>query len=441
MLDLTGLPNSCSHEHWGSLDAFGKESEGFRADVVAGATPQRDTGLLDILLDPYFRGWLAQAGDKPDEWARAAGVTSFREWAQKDPAEACAALAPALERQRLTGTYQCIRRGLIALYDVDISVNFEGALRDLDEAVAGRYRKPFTWYRIAMTKAEFSHLIRPVHPEFYLGYSDSDSAQEERPITSTVMRIDPLLALSGSDNARRDALAETVGVEPGDAKSWREFIARIFLAAEKHGAVGIKQLQAYRRPLAFPECEDGHVRWSGDLERDEVRVFQNWVLHECCCQADRRGWPHQIHVGTHNIEQSSPMPLKSLAEKYPRMKIVQLHCWPFIREAGWLAKHCPNVYIDTCWEPILNPQFYRESLSEWLNYVPGHKIMSGHDATSVEMAAGSAVFTREMLVAVLYDRTRGLGLSEKDLRRQAAAILHNNAVAVYGIGEAYADGA
>ena len=41
--------------------------------------------------------------------------------------------------------------------------------------------------------------------------------------------------------------------------------------------------------------------------RDSVTInrqrlaFQDWIMHECCKQAHDRGWPHQVHVGTHNL--------------------------------------------------------------------------------------------------------------------------------------------
>ena len=133
------------------------------------------------------------------------------------------------------------------------------------------------------------------------------------------------------------------------------------------------------------------MHWRGELNAEKVRVFQDWVMHECCKQAHDRGWPHQIHVGTHNLSQSSPLPLADMAAQYPRMKIVQLHCWPFLKEAGWLAKYHANIFIDTCWQPVLSPAFFREAMVNWLNYVPASKIMCSHDSTSVEMAVGSSL--------------------------------------------------
>ena len=115
------------------------------------------------------------------------------------------------------------------------------------------------------------------------------------------------------------------------------------------------------------------------------------------------------------------------------MKIVMIHCWPFLEEAGTLARQIPNVYIDTCWQPILNPAFFRTAMMQWWNYVPTHKLTCGHDATTVEMAVGSSRYTREILAEVIRDQTRQSGFSNAQLREAAQQVLHDNAVNLYGI--------
>ncbi|MCL5271214.1 MAG: hypothetical protein M1457_11860, partial [bacterium] len=58
MLDLAALPNFCAHEHWGSIPPMMTPEDNFVADRQQGTTPSRRTGLLDLLLDPYFGGAL-----------------------------------------------------------------------------------------------------------------------------------------------------------------------------------------------------------------------------------------------------------------------------------------------------------------------------------------------------------------------------------------------
>jgi predicted TIM-barrel fold metal-dependent hydrolase len=421
-LDFSTLPNFCSHEHWGSIPSIGYGPEGFRADVEPGALPRSRTGLLDLVLDPYFGGWLGAAGVNLEELKAGA----------KAPWDTFEKLRPALRRQQFTGVVQCVRRGVMMLHGADLLALDRGGFEKLDSVIDARYRALFAWYRTAMRRAHFSDLIRPMQPEFYAPRELSAAAKEELAFTRTVLRIDPFLDLWRTESPRRIKLGAIAGVEPADAATWRKFLARYFELAAASGAVGTKQLQAYRRPLEFAPREDSEVRFRGDLSAAEARVFQDWVVHECSKLAHDRGWVHQVHVGTNNITESSPMPLQALARRYPRMNIVMIHCWPFLNESGWLAKFVPNIYIDTCWQPVLNPQFFHDAINLWWNYVPTHKITCGHDSTSVEMAAGSSLFTREILAQVLAERTRGSGVSRTDVTAAAAALLHGNAVALYG---------
>ncbi|MEX2261097.1 MAG: amidohydrolase family protein [Bryobacteraceae bacterium] len=356
----------------------------------------------------------------------------FDEYAKRSPWDAWHRIQPVLRQHQFTGVVQCVRRGVLKLYGSDLLSLDQRSFARLNEAIGSRYAAIFAWYRSAMRQAHFSDLIRPVQPEFYFREASRESAAEEMAFTRTVLRIDPFLELWPTESPRRRTLADMAGVDPVDADTWRSFLERFFEVAAKKSAVGIKQLQAYRRSLEYQSREDNAVNFRGDLTPREVRAFQDWVVHECCKLAHERGWVHQVHVGTNNLGESSPLPLVPLAERYPRMNVVMIHCWPFLKESGWLAKHVPNVYIDTCWQPVLNPQFFREALTMWWNYVPVHKITCGHDSTSVEMAVGSSMFTREIMAEVLRERTRGTGSKHSEVTSAAAALLHGNAIRIYG---------
>jgi len=425
-IDLSDLPNFCSHEHWGSIASIGSTPEGYRADVERGALPTRRTGILDLLVDPYSRGFYARAGSDLEK-------LDFSKRQVSSPWDTFQTLQPILGRQRYTGTFQTTRRGILQLYGVDISRLDKQSFQALDDAIALKYANHFDWYRDAMNRSRFSGLIRPVHPEFYVRQSNPEAGARETAFTKTVLRIDPFVTLWNLESPRRKSLSAIASIEPVDARSWRHFLDKMFELAAAGGALGIKQLQAYRRPLEFGVHEDSAVRWVGNLDADQQRIFEDWVVHECCKRANDRGWPHQVHVGTNNIEQSSPMGLYRLGQRYPQMKIVMIHCWPFLKEAGWIAKFLPNAYIDSCWLPILNPEFFREAISIWWNYVPLHKITCGQDATTVEMAAGSSLFHREILGEVLTAKSKEFGMSETEIREAAQSMLNDNAIGLYGL--------
>lgn len=429
---ISRVPIFCAHEHWGSINAVGMDKNGFRSDTVAGAEPQRDVCIWDIVLDPYFGGWVFEAGQDVHALAVKHGHDGLLDWWKQNPAQVLEMLGDALRAQHYTGAFQCIRQGIQVLHGPDITSHELAAWQQADDAIKTRYSAIFDWYQTAMKQLNVSTLIRPVHPEYFL--DAGPRAADERAIMHPIMRIDSLLDLWQEKCPRRDRLAAALGVEPRDAKSWRNFITSLFDLAAKNGNVGIKQLQAYTRNLDFAQRSDREVKFSGALDHEEQIVFQDWVMHECCKQAHDRGWPHQIHAGTHNLTQSSPLPLGVLAERYPKMKLVLLHCWPFLVESGFLAKHKPNVYLDACWQTILNPAYMEQAWFQWLGYLPATKMMCSQDSTSIEMAAGSMAVTRRLLTQALVKQGSAGNIPETTVSVYASAILNNNAVAVYGVG-------
>lgn len=436
--DISTMPNFCGHEHWGCVQSNGgyvPELDGFRADIYAGAQPQTPTSIWDIVLDPYLSGWFFGEGRNPYAPANAAGYNSPAEWWKVNPQAALDGFKELSTSSIMTGTFQCTARGIEYLYGVKLQ---DFKLKDwqkADSLIRLNYADMFSWYEKAMKKAHFTELIRPVQPEFYLQQQSPETATHELSFTHTILRIDPFLDMWKTESKRRDNLAKIAGVEPTNAQSWRDFIKFYFDLAAKNHTTGIKQLQAYRRDLNFKFRKDEEVKFRGDLTPDEVVVFQDWVMNECCRQANDRKWVHQIHVGTHNMPASSPLPLGALGDRYPNMKIVMLHCWPYFKEAAFLAKNKPNFYIDNCWMPILSPEFFSQALDTYLNYVPYQKIMLSHDATTIEMAVGSSLFTREILEDKLLKQKSMLKLTPSQLREAALDMLQNNAVRVYGIGE------
>jgi len=434
---LMDIPNFCSHEHWGSIFSIGQFPGGFNADLRPGALPERRTTLMDILMDPYFAGSLMGNGFNPFE--QMVGLTKYNllDWSVEEPVEAYKTVMEPLKNFRLKGTYQSLRLGINLAYGYDIHTFDRDRYQQTDNQVGENYKDIFTWYRKMMEKANLSDLIRPVHPEFYTGDFNSGPAREESSFTTTLMRIDPFLNFWTVTNSRRDQLADQLGIDPADGSSWRDFLEKMFTVATKHGCIGIKQLQAYFRSLDFEPVNEREVRFRGELSDQEVKRFQDWVMHTCCELTNQRKWPHQIHVGTHNHPRSNPLPLENIAKMYPDQKIVMLHCWPYIEEAGYLAQGYPNVYIDTCWQPILNPDFLRQSMDTWLGYIPLNKITMSNDSTSVEMASGASMITRKVLAEKLSSQKNKAELFDHEVREIATQLLHNNAVDIYEIGNHY----
>lgn len=427
--EIDTMANVCAHEHWGSLAAIGAHASGFVADELAGAESDQ-VDLFDLLFCPYLHGHLAAGGFDMGPLALQSGHSDIIAMARSEPAKVIAAVLPHLRDQRSTGTVTCLTLGLRLLYGFDLDGLSVTNYRGLSDRINLRYRNTFGWYRQAMEAAHLEGPYRPNALSFLFERAEPAAAAREMSFTRALIRVDEYLAPSHRANPRFRYAMGKVGIEPTDAASWRAFVDATMEAAREAGCIGIKQAQAYRRDLDFQHVDDGEVDFTAE-SGPPLRGLQNWVIHRFCERANDYGWPFQIHVGTHNLPRSNPLPLAGLMTRYPGARFVMLHTWPYLAEAATLAKHHPNAYIDICWLPILSPGHAEAALRTYLGYVPGRKLMLSQDATSVELAAGSTLVYRALLRKVLAERVDDGLLSEEHALELARWALAENARAVY----------
>ena len=119
-------------------------------------------------------------------------------------------------------------------------------------------------------------------------------------------------------------------------------------------AVGTKSVLAYRSgfdgDLTEPsaaEVASAAARWRYDGGRRLTdRVLLRFGLHE----ALRVGKPLQFHVGFGDrdcdLHKANPLLLLEFLRQSGDTPIVLLHCYPYEREAGYLAQAFNNVYLD-----------------------------------------------------------------------------------------------
>jgi hypothetical protein len=141
--------------------------------------------------------------------------------------------------------------------------------------------------------------------------------------------------------------------------------------------------------------------------------------------------PVQVHCGFGDsdvlLQRADPSLLKPLIERFPTMPFVLLHCYPFVREAGWLAHVYPNVYFDLS---LTIPHVARpaEMVGEALELAPWSKLLYGSDAAlTPELYFLAAKRWRKALGEVL-----PVVLLPEDAIAAARAILRENALALYG---------
>jgi uncharacterized protein len=140
--------------------------------------------------------------------------------------------------------------------------------------------------------------------------------------------------------------------------------------------------------------------------------------------------PVQVHTGFGDpdllLTRSDPSLLKPLFERFAQTPFVLLHCYPFVREAGWLAAVYANVFFDLS---LTIPLVARAetAVAEALELGPLSKLMYASDAVRTpELYLLASIWWRDALAEVLGSR-----LSERAALEGARRVLCDNATDLY----------
>ena len=138
----------------------------------------------------------------------------------------------------------------------------------------------------------------------------------------------------------------------------------------------------------------------------------------------------QVHCGFGDSDlhlwRADPAYLKPLIERFRETSFVLLHCYPFVREAGWLAHVYGNVWFDLS---LTIPHVARpvEQVREALELAPFSKLLYASDAARTpELYFLGAKWWREALAEVLAE-----ALPPDEAEEAGRAILRENALALY----------
>ena len=183
--------------------------------------------------------------------------------------------------------------------------------------------------------------------------------------------------------------------------------------ARERGYAALKTIAAYR----------------GGLDRVSEHVLMALEANELTGDP----LPVQVHCGFGDWDlhlwRADPSYLKPLIERFRETPFVLLHCYPFVREAAWLAHVYGNVWFDLS---LTIPHVSRpaEAVREALELAPVSKLLYASDAARTpELYYLAAKWWREALAEVLSE-----ALPADEAERDGRAILRENALALYRLG-------
>ncbi|MEU9112853.1 amidohydrolase family protein [Streptomyces sp. NPDC048483] len=249
---------------------------------------------------------------------------------------------------------------------------------------------------------------------------------------------------NGYEVVRLEALAERVATGVRDAEEFTDTLATAIQDAA-HTAIAFKTVVAYRHGLALdplpPPPHAVHTAVRDWMAAGLPRLADPVVLRHLVWQAVATGRPLQLHTGFGDpdlrLDRADPALLTDLvrATAGTGTDLVLLHCYPYHRQAAYLAGVFPHVYADIGLTLTHIGPRATAVLAEFLELAPFGKLLFSTDAYGLPelYLVGSALF-RTALASVLGDWTASGAWSADDARRVGAMIAADNARRVYGLG-------
>jgi hypothetical protein len=207
-----------------------------------------------------------------------------------------------------------------------------------------------------------------------------------------------------------EEFAEMVGVPARPVLRLETHALEEVATARPDGYAGLKTIAAYR----------------GGLDRVSDHVVAALEANE----ATGDPLPLQVHCGFGDSDlhlwRADPSYLKSLIERFRETRFVLLHCYPFVREAGWLAHVYGNVWLDLSLT-IPHVSQPAQALRDALELAPVSKLLYASDAARTpELYWLAARWWRRALAQVLPEL-----LPEEEAEQAARLILRDNARQLY----------
>ncbi|MEV4092089.1 amidohydrolase family protein [Streptosporangium saharense] len=240
---------------------------------------------------------------------------------------------------------------------------------------------------------------------------------------------------------RLEAVAEQVVAEGTDAAG---FSARFEAALWERSrtARGLKTVVAYRYGLDVdpepPTAAEVTAAAGGWLRTGRIRVEDPVLLRHLIWKGVERGLPLQFHTGFGDpdvdLRRSDPLLLRGLIERVEPsgIPVMLLHCYPFHRNAGFLAQVYPNVHFDVGLGVNHTGARSAAVVAESLELAPFSKILFSSDAWGpAELHHLGALLWRRAMTRVLSGFVADGEWSRAQAVRVAAMVGAENARRVY----------
>lgn len=248
----------------------------------------------------------------------------------------------------------------------------------------------------------------------------------------------------GHEIVRLETLAETLATEGVSAVDYPDAF-RALLEQRTAQSLGTKSILAYRCgfdvDLRRPDDAAVRAAYDGWRRADKAaipRVADPTLIAFGIHEAVARGLPVQLHVGLGDRDMDLALSNPLLLTDFLRLPEVRggsfllLHCYPFEREAGYLAQGFDNVYLDVGLSLNYLGGRGASLVARALELAPFHKLLYSSDAYGpADLHYLGARLWRTSLVRVLGEFVAADEWSPSDAVRIARMISRDNVSRAY----------
>jgi len=352
-------------------------------------------------------------------------------------------LRPFLKQTQNTTYYRAFFRTLRDLHGLEEDDLDPAHLKRASDSISTAYGRP-DWY---------DHVIRDRCKVRYM-LRDMVYMPTENDFVKPVIRMDNYLIERHKNLLKHWLDSERIlTLRIGDAEygervhSLDDYVALMeedFQKALEFGAVAIKIAIAYLRTLQFDNVSADEANRAFKIPDDkttwkDIKTFQDYIMFRIIENAAKHGLPVQVHTGLqargkNTLSNSNPLHLSNIFLEFPDVRFDVFHGgFPFMGEIGSLALMFPNVYLDTCWLPLISYASFKRALSEWLCYVPAGKFLWGGDCASAEGVYGAVQLVQHGLAEVLAEKVDDGAFDEEYALFIAKSLLHDNATKLFSL--------
>lgn len=391
---LESIPAVSDHDH--------HHSDGFFAEPVT----------VDRLLASSYVAWTGYVSDGSREARQQlldnAGYNSYFHW---------------------------FERGLQKVHGFDLPLTLE-TWDTINERIVAVYAQDPDFHWRSLHDHGFSALILD-------NYLDPGSDNGHGDIFVPTFRIDKFMYGYHSEAVAPDDFVpwERYGFAGHRLEEFVDLMRHIIKSQHARGkVVALKCAEAYNRSLDFYPCDaqaaaavfGKHPR---EVSSEELRIFGNFIFHQCCTLAAELGIPFQVHTGLARLSGSNPLSLESIIAAYPKTRFVLFHSgYPWIHEVGGLAHNYSNALPNLTWTPTISTAAAIHALDEYIDVARSvNTITWGSDCWTAEESVGALQAWKFVIAKVLGQRLQDGRLTTGTAERLASKLLADNQRTVYSL--------